>query len=191
MHSPKRLCTSNAKQSRAGQLQGNSGRWRRAVRGTGRLLVTRQVLAQFAKQDRLATAIIPRALDVQSRGLIAGVITPGDSIVVQSLADFAPQFVDRAQQIEGDASELEILKRAKTHEAQKVIAVTRHDNVNIAIAQIAKVLFHVPTVVARVSDPQREVIYRELGIHTVCPLLLATAELVRRFTQASPEESAR
>ena len=91
--------------------------------------------------------------------------------------------------MEGDASELEILKRAKTQEAQKLIAVTRNDNVNLTIAQIAQVVLHVPTVVARVSDPQREAIFRELGIHTVCPVLLATDELVRRFAEPHPRES--
>jgi trk system potassium uptake protein TrkA len=91
--------------------------------------------------------------------------------------------------MEGDASELEILKRAKTQEAQKLIAVTRNDNVNLTIAQIAQVVFHVPTVVARVSDPQREAIFRELGIHTVCPVLLATDELVRRFAEPQSRES--
>ena len=75
--------------------------------------------------------------------------------------------------LEGDASELEILKQAKTLDAHKLIAVTRNDNVNLTIAQIAKTVFHVPTVVARVSDPQREAIFRELGIHTVSPVLLA------------------
>jgi trk system potassium uptake protein TrkA len=92
--------------------------------------------------------------------------------------------------LEGDASELEILKRAKTHEANKLIAVTRYDNLNLAIAQIGSVVFHVPTVVARVNDPQREVIFRELGVHTVCPLHLATDELMRRFSQRPAKESA-
>ena len=92
--------------------------------------------------------------------------------------------------LEGDASELEVLKRAKAQEAQKVIAVTRSDNVNLAIAQIAKVVFHVTTVVARVSDPQREAIFRELGIHTVSPVLLAADELVRRFALPHSARSA-
>ena len=92
--------------------------------------------------------------------------------------------------LEGDASELEILTRAKTREADKLIAVTHNDNLNLVVAQIAKVVFHVPTVVARVSDPQREAIFRELGIHTVCPLHLATDELLRRFAQPRSQESA-
>ena len=92
--------------------------------------------------------------------------------------------------LEGDASELEILKQAKTLDAHKLIAVTRNDNVNLTIAQIAKTVFHVPTVVARVSDPQREAIFRELGIHTVSPVLLAADQLVSRFAAPQSPESA-
>lgn len=84
--------------------------------------------------------------------------------------------------IEGDAAELAVLKQAKTQEADKFIAVTRDDNVNLAIAQIAKTVFQVPFVVARVNDPQREAIFRDFGIHTVCPLLLAHEDLLRQFT---------
>ena len=83
--------------------------------------------------------------------------------------------------LDGDALELAVLKQAKTSEADKLIAVTRNDNVNLAIAQIAQAVFKVPMVVARVNDPQREVIFREFGIHTVCPLLLAHDDLLRRF----------
>lgn len=83
--------------------------------------------------------------------------------------------------LEGDASELAVLRQAKAQEADKLIAVTRDDNVNLAIAQIAQVVCNVPVVVARVNDPEREAIFRELGIHTVCPLLLANDDLLHRF----------
>jgi trk system potassium uptake protein TrkA len=83
--------------------------------------------------------------------------------------------------LEGDALELDVLKQAKTASADKLIAVTHDDNVNLAIAQIAHAVFEVPVVVARVNDPQREAIFRELGVHTVCPLLLAHDDLLRRF----------
>lgn len=86
--------------------------------------------------------------------------------------------------VEGDASELALLKQAKAGKADKLIAVTRDDNVNLVIAQIAHVIFKIPVVVARVNDPQREAIFREFGIHTVCPLRLANDDLVRRFAAA-------
>jgi trk system potassium uptake protein TrkA len=89
----------------------------------------------------------------------------------------------------GDVTELSILEQAKTHLANKFIAVTRDDNVNLATAQIAQVVFQVPIVVARVWDPQREAIFREYGIYTVCPLILATEDLLRRFKELRPQET--
>jgi trk system potassium uptake protein TrkA len=83
--------------------------------------------------------------------------------------------------LEGDATELAVLRQAKTDKADRLIAVTPHDNVNLAVAQIGKTIFQVPRVVARVSDPQREAIFRDLGIHTVCPLSLAASQLLGRF----------
>jgi trk system potassium uptake protein TrkA len=88
--------------------------------------------------------------------------------------------------IEGDASELALLRQAKADKADKLIAVTRDDNVNLAIAQIAHVVLKVPVVVARVNDPQREAIFREFGIHTVCPLRLANDDLLVRFAAKPP-----
>jgi trk system potassium uptake protein TrkA len=89
----------------------------------------------------------------------------------------------------GDVTELTVLEQAKTHLADKFIAVTRDDNVNLATAQIAQVVFQVPIVVARVWDPQREAIFREYGIYTVCPLILAVEDLLRRFQEFRPRET--
>lgn len=38
---------------------------------------------------------------------------------------------------------------------------------NHQVALVARDTFAVPTVVARIADPQREQIYRRLGIHTI------------------------
>ena len=51
----------------------------------------------------------------------------------------------------------------------RLLAVTRQDNLNLMVAQVAKKVFNVPKVVARLFDPQRESIYRQFGIETICP----------------------
>jgi trk system potassium uptake protein TrkA len=76
-------------------------------------------------------------------------------------------------QIEGDATELAVLKQAKTSKADALIAATREDTVNLMIAQVAKKIFSVPKVVARVFDPGRGSLYSELGVETVCPTMIA------------------
>jgi trk system potassium uptake protein TrkA len=76
-------------------------------------------------------------------------------------------------QIEGDATEMAVLTQAKVDQADALIAATRLDAVNLMIAQVAKKILHVPKVVARVFDPSRGSLYRELGVETVCPTVIA------------------
>ena len=79
--------------------------------------------------------------------------------------------------IQGDATEISVLKRAEIKNATSVIAVTNHDNTNVMVAQLAKELFHIDNVIARLYDPDRECVYRELEIDTICPVVLSTREV--------------
>lgn len=74
--------------------------------------------------------------------------------------------------VTGDAAEMDVLRRAHLDRAGCVLAATRHDNVNLMVAQVARVVFGVPRVIARVFDPQRGSVYREFGIDTICPTSL-------------------
>ena len=58
-----------------------------------------------------------------------------------------------------------------------MIAVTNHDNTNVMIAQIAKEVFHIDNVIARLYDPDRQCVYQELQINTVCPVVLSTTQV--------------
>ena len=75
--------------------------------------------------------------------------------------------------IVGDATELAVLRSAKADKADCLLAVTDSDNINIMVAQIAKKLFEISTVLARVFDPNREAIYRDFGIETISPTQLS------------------
>ncbi len=75
--------------------------------------------------------------------------------------------------VEGDATELAVLKQAKINEADIVVGATHNDNVNLMIAQIAQKVFNVPKVMARILEPQREKLCHTLGIVTICPTTLA------------------
>lgn len=71
--------------------------------------------------------------------------------------------------VEGDAIEFAVLKQSKVEKADVVVAVSEDDNTNLMVAQIAKTLFQVPKVIARVFDRQKEEIYRQSGIEIICP----------------------
>jgi len=53
--------------------------------------------------------------------------------------------------------------------ADGLAAVTASDEANIVAARIAKDIFHVPRVVARLFDVRQAEIYKRLGLHTIAP----------------------
>ena len=79
----------------------------------------------------------------------------------------------------GDAVELHILKQAKIEQADYLFATTTSDNTNLMVAQVARTIFNVPQVVARVFDPRREEIYRDFGVETISPTKLSTEAFLR------------
>lgn len=81
----------------------------------------------------------------------------------------------------GDAIEVNVLRRANLEEADFLFAMTTQDNVNLMVAQIARKIFHVPHVVARVFDPAREAVYQEFGIDTISPTKLAADAFMEMF----------
>jgi trk system potassium uptake protein TrkA len=69
--------------------------------------------------------------------------------------------------LQGNGFNRNILKQAGVARADAFIAVTSGDNTNIVGARIARDAYRVPKVVARIYDPRRAEIYRDLGIPTV------------------------
>lgn len=78
--------------------------------------------------------------------------------------------------IEADAVELQILKDAKIDKADIVVAVTNDDNTNIMVSQIAKRIYNTPKVIARLIEPNKQKIYENLDIITICPTILSAEE---------------
>lgn len=83
----------------------------------------------------------------------------------------------------GNGTDLDALEKAQIEKATSVIAVTNHDNTNIMIAQMARDLFHIDNVIARLYDPERESVYQELGIKTICPAVLSAKEVDKILEQ--------
>ena len=77
----------------------------------------------------------------------------------------------------GDATEMNVLNSAEIEKATAVITVTDNDNTNIMVAQLAKEMFSIERVIARLFDPECECVYQEFGIDTICPAVLSTQEI--------------
>lgn len=76
-----------------------------------------------------------------------------------------------------DGTDIDKLKEANIESASAVIAVTNYDNTNIMIAEIAREIFGVNHVIARVYDPESETVYQKFGIDTICPSVLSAREI--------------
>ncbi len=77
----------------------------------------------------------------------------------------------------GDGTDIDHLQEAHISDASMVVAVTDSDNTNILVAQMAKALFHVPQVIARLCDPEKRCVFQEEDIHVVCPSVLSAREI--------------
>jgi trk system potassium uptake protein len=73
----------------------------------------------------------------------------------------------RGRTVQGDALDQESLKRAGIDQAHGVAAVTTSDSANIVAARIARDIYNVEHVVARVYDPSRAPIYEHMGLQTI------------------------
>ncbi|MGD0612353.1 MAG: TrkA family potassium uptake protein [Anaerolineales bacterium] len=60
-----------------------------------------------------------------------------------------------------------VLTEAGIENTDAFVAASSSDNANIVAARIARYIFHVPRVVARLYDPRRAEIYQRLGLTTV------------------------
>lgn len=89
--------------------------------------------------------------------------------------------------INGDATHTAVLKEAKLKNADILIATTHDDNVNLMVAQVARKIFNVPHVQARVFDPKREEVYAQLGIDTICPTSVAADLFLKAVADSSVE----
>ena len=61
----------------------------------------------------------------------------------------------------------DVLQNAKIDKVDAVVACTNSDEINAMIARVAKNIYHVPKVIARLYDTRKAEIYRRLGIQTI------------------------
>jgi trk system potassium uptake protein TrkA len=83
----------------------------------------------------------------------------------QALARLGPDFKGRT--VKGIGFDRGILTEAGIEEADAFAATSSSDNANIIAARIARNIFRVPRVVARLYDPRRAEIYQRLGLMTI------------------------
>lgn len=73
----------------------------------------------------------------------------------------------KGKTIEGVGFDREVLMQAKIDRTDALAAFTSSDESNAVIARIAREVYHVPKVVARLYDREKAEIYKHLGIQTL------------------------
>jgi len=91
----------------------------------------------------------------------------------------------RGRTLIGTGIDEDVLRRAGIAEAAAFVAVTNGDNRNIMAAQVARNIFSVPEVICRIYDPVREDTYRRLGLTTICPTTIISAQILDYVMSAS------
>jgi trk system potassium uptake protein TrkA len=86
------------------------------------------------------------------------------------------------QTVIGDGMDRAVLSRAGIARADGLAAVTGSDEVNVVVARIARQIYRVPQVTARIYDPRKAEIYQRLGLLTVAPVTWGIARMVESLT---------
>ena len=93
------------------------------------------------------------------------------TVVDQEAAAFerlGPGFT--GQTLVGTGLDRAVLLQAGIEHTDGLAAVTGSDDTNVVLARLARQVFQVPRVVARLHDPRHAEVYHQLGIQTITPL---------------------
>ena len=75
----------------------------------------------------------------------------------------------KGQKVVGVGFDRDVLIQAGIQRADALAAVTASDEANAVVARLAREIFHVPRVVARLYDKRQAEIYERLGLETIAP----------------------
>ena len=87
--------------------------------------------------------------------------------------------------IVGDCTDRDVLEQAGIRRADGLMAVTRSDNSNLMTVEIATHLYDVPRTISRLFNPDREEVYRKLGVRYVS----STGTIAKLFLNEFRDES--
>jgi trk system potassium uptake protein TrkA len=82
-----------------------------------------------------------------------------------ALARLGPDF--KGRRVKGVGFDRDVLLRAGIEETDGFAAMSSSDNANVVAARIARHIFRVPRVVARLFEPERAEVYKRLGLVTI------------------------
>lgn len=114
-------------------------------------------------------------------------VTHGHEVTVidhdaNALARLGPDF--RGKVVHGLGFDKSVLIEAGIETAEGFIAASSSDNANIVAGRIARHIFRVPRVVARLYDPVRAEVYQRLGLTTISSTQWGAQRIVEVVTHS-------
>jgi trk system potassium uptake protein len=91
------------------------------------------------------------------------------------------------RRVSGVGFDQDTLREAGIEEAGAFAAVSSGDNSNIIAARVAREMFGIENVVARIYDPRRAEVYQRLGIPTVATVRWTADQMLRRLLPSGAE----
>lgn len=71
----------------------------------------------------------------------------------------------------------DVLKQAGIEGCDVVAAVTKEDNVNIMVSEVADKIFNIKNIITRIYDPYRENTFSKFGLKTICPTSMTVSAI--------------
>lgn len=84
----------------------------------------------------------------------------------------------RGETLTGNGLDRDVLVKAGIEKADGIAAVTASDEVNVVAARLARQVFRVPRVVARLYEPRKAEVYRRLGLMTISHVTWGISRIV-------------
>jgi trk system potassium uptake protein TrkA len=88
--------------------------------------------------------------------------------------------------VRGDGCEAVTLADVGTSRADMLVAVTGDDEDNLVACQVAKYKFNVPRTIARIRNPQNEVIFKKLGVDVTVSTTNIILEAIEKEVPTHP-----
>ncbi len=87
--------------------------------------------------------------------------------------------------LQGNGFDIETLTKAGAKTADAFVVVTNGDNTNIMACQVAKTIFKIPRVIARLYDPRRAEIYQRFGLTILSGTTLVASMIRDKLIESS------
>ena len=85
--------------------------------------------------------------------------------------------------INGIPIDTDVLKSAGIESVDALCAATPDDNMNLMSAQVAKEIFGIDKVIARIFNPNNKELFEEFGINTICSTTLSVNAMIRALAK--------